>query len=321
MSTPTSLVPRLSIGLPVYNADKYLSEALDCLLAQSFADFELIVCDNASTDRTAQICADYAMRDHRIRCLRHETNVGAIANFNHVFAVSRAPLFKWAAHDDLHHPLYLENCVRLLDRDPTAVLAHSATAFIGQTGDTFPFDAASGTYRDPKTGVRQKPDSPTIGDSDSAVERFWQVLARARWGTHMFGVIRREALVQTRLLPNFAGSDRALLAELALLGRFRSVPERLFFKRFHADVSWALNQKELKSFLSTDGRSYSRRVRQLRAFYSAPRGKAIGTKSKSICVLLVCVHCLKVAAQSVVRKEARNANQGAVWRRKTRLPT
>jgi glycosyltransferase involved in cell wall biosynthesis len=316
---PVSLAPKLSIGLPVYNAEEFLPQALDCLLAQTFRNFEILISDNASTDRTTQICREYVSRDNRIRYFRSDTNLGAIANFNRTFELSAAPLFKWAAHDDLHRSNYLESCVRLLDEDPAVVLAHSGTAFIRDDGQAFPIDSDSGAYVDPKTGVRQRPDSPTIGDSPIAVERFWHVLARARWGSHMFGVMRREALQRTHLLPNFAGSDRAMLAELALLGRFRAVPERLFLKRFHAGVSWALNKRELKGFLSTDGKAYSRRARQLKAFFSAPRGKPVGILTKATCTAMVAVHCAKTAAQALARKEARYAAQGAVWRSKTEV--
>jgi glycosyltransferase involved in cell wall biosynthesis len=312
---PLRRAPRLSIGLPVYNAQAFLPQALDCLLTQTFDDFEIIICDNASTDGTELICRDYADRGPRVRYFRNPTNLGAIANFNRTFALASAPLFKWAAHDDLHRSNYLESCVRLLDQDPATVLAHSGTAFIGENGQEFPFDAATGNYIDPKTGAHQKPDSPAIGDSAIAATRFWHVLSRARWGSHMFAVMRREALERTHLLPNFAGGDRAMLAELALLGRFRAVPERLFLKRFHAAVSWALNQRELKSFLSTDGKAYSRRARQLKAFFSAPRGKPVRALTKAACTAMVAVHCAKITAQTIVRKESRNAAQGTVWRK------
>jgi glycosyltransferase involved in cell wall biosynthesis len=315
VAMPVRRAPRLSIGMPVYNAQAFLAQALDALLKQTFEDFEVIICDNASVDGTEVICRDYTGRDPRVRYFRNATNLGAIANFNRAFELSSAPLFKWAAHDDLHRTTYLESCVQLLDEDPTAVLAHSATAFIGEDGQEFPFDAATTSYVDPKTGVRQKPDSPSIGNSALAAARFWQVLARARWGSHMFAVIRRDALQRTHLLPNFAGSDRVMLAELALLGRFRAVPERLFLKRFHATVSWALNQHELKSFLSTDGKAYSRRARQLKTYFSAPRGKPVGLLTKAACTAMVAAHCTRIAVKTLARQEARNAAQGTVWRK------
>jgi glycosyltransferase involved in cell wall biosynthesis len=320
MATSVNDSFRLSIGLPVYNGERFLAQALDSLLAQTFQDFEIIISDNASTDRTSEICRDYAQADRRVRYVRNERNLGAIANFNRVFELSPGSLFKWAAHDDLYHERYLESCVRLLDESPDVVLAHSNTAFIDENDEPFPFDSKAGCYVDPKTGVPQMPDSPAIGDSAVAVERFWQVLAHARWGTLQFGVIRRQILQQTRLEQNFAGSDRPLLAELALLGRFKSSPERLFLKRFHADASWALNQRELKSFLCTDGKRYWRRPRQLKAYFLAPKGKPIAGREKLVCTMMVATHCIRIAAHALAGKEARNAAQGLVWRRAATMP-
>jgi glycosyltransferase involved in cell wall biosynthesis len=317
--TPRSA--KVSVGLPVYNGEKFLPEVLENFLSQTFADIEIVICDNASTDGTQQICRAYAARDTRVRYFRNEKNLGAIANFNRVFELARAPLFKWAAHDDLYRETYLESCVRILDENPDVVLAHSGTAFIDEKGATFPFDLVTSSFVDPKTGVHQTPDSPTIGDSPQALVRFWQVLRRARWGSHMFGLMRRDVLSQTKLMPNFAGGDRAMLAELALLGRFQSTREVLYLKRFHEQVSWALSQKELKSFLSTDGKAYSRRARQLGAFFSTPHGKPIGIFAKAACVVMVAVHSAKVALQALRQKEARNAAQGCVWRDKSTIPT
>jgi glycosyltransferase involved in cell wall biosynthesis len=308
------LIPKLSIGIPVFNGQEFLPKLLDSLLAQTFGDFEILICDNASSDRTPQICREYERRDSRVHYFRNDRNLGAVANFNRVFELSTAPLFKWAAHDDLYHVTYLDACVRLLEENPDVVLAHTGTAFIDEKGDSLPFEQETGSFIDPKTGRRYWPDVPGIGDSRVAISRFWQVLTRARWGTHMFGVVRREILQQTSLLPNFAGSDRAMLAELALLGRFRCANEQLFLKRFHANVSWALDHKELKKFLSTDGKPYSRRLRQIRAYFGAPRGKPIGVASKTVCFMLVAAHSARIVAQRVGQGDPRKAADGYGWR-------
>jgi glycosyltransferase involved in cell wall biosynthesis len=306
-------MPKLSIGIPVFNGQEFLPELLDSLLAQTFRDFEILICDNASSDRTPQICCEYERHDSRIHYIRNERNLGAIANYNRVFELSTAPLFKWAAHDDLHHEAYLDVCVRLLEENPDIILAHTGTAFIDEKSEILPFEQETGSFIDPKTGRRYWPDVPSIGDTPVAINRFWQVLTRARWGTHMFGVIRREILQQTSLLPNFAGSDRPMLAELALLGRFRCANERLFLKRFHANVSSVLNHKELKGFLCTDGKRYSRRLRQIKAFFGAPRGKPIGVVSKSVCFMLVAAHSAKITVQLVGQSDPRRAAHGYGW--------
>lgn len=314
MTLSTQHSPRLSIGLPVYNGERYLAEILDCFLTQTFQDFEIIVCDNASTDQTAETCRSFMERDSRVRYHRNEKNLGAIPNFNKVFQLSRAPLFKWIAHDDLYHPRYLESCVRILDENPDVVLAHSSTSFVDDRGKPFPVDPATGSYVDPRTGILQTADSPMVADNRTAILRFWQVLSGACWGTHMFGVMRRAALQRTGLIPNFSGGDRAMLAELALLGRFQCSEEVLFSKRFHEDASCHLDEKEIVGWLSTDGQAYSRRMRQLKTYFSTPLGKPVGLFTKAGCMGLVAVHSAKVAAQAIGGKDARRAVQGVAWR-------
>jgi len=306
-------MPRLSIGIPVFNGQEFLPELLESLLAQTFRDFEILICDNASSDETSDICRDYERRDSRIRYFRSSRNLGAVANFNRVFELASAPLFKWAAHDDLYHDAYLGACVSLLEANPDTVLAHAGTAFINEKGEMLRYEQETGSFIDRKTGRRYWADAPSIGNTPVAVDRFWQVLTRARWGTHMFGVARREALRKTSLLPNFAGSDRAMLAELALLGRFRCAEESLFLKRLHANVSYALDHTELRQFLSTDDKRYSRRLRQIKAYFGAPRGKPIGVVSKSVCFMLVAAHSVKVAARSAAQGDPRMAAGGYGW--------
>ena len=127
-------VPRLSIGLPVYNGQDYLAESLDALLGQSYAEFELIISDNASTDGTAEICRQYQQQDTRIRYLRQPRNIGAAPNHTFVFEQSRGELFKWAAADDLYARDLIESCVEALDEHPDVVLAHSWTAAVDSQG-------------------------------------------------------------------------------------------------------------------------------------------------------------------------------------------
>lgn len=315
MKKRTASNPTIAIGLPVYNGEKYLSEALDALLAQNFTDFEILICDNASQDRTAEICSSYAGRDPRIRFRRNDRNVGSAANFRLAFQLTTAPFFKWAAHDDLHEPKYLASCMDILRAHSDVVLAHSGTTFIDTEGQPFPFDPVAERFLDPITNVPQTPDIPEIGDHRYAARRIWQVLSRARWGSHIFGVIRRNALERTRIMPDFASNDRVVLTELALHGRFNSTDERLYLKRFHEGGSWALDQKELKSFIG-DEKNYSRRYRQLDGFINATRNKPIGIPTKIICKLIVLTHCARILVDMAHGKDAKYAAQGRQWRRR-----
>lgn len=216
--------PRVSIGLPVYNGERFLAEALDSLLSQSFADFELIISDNASTDRTPEICRSYAAQDGRIRHYRTAQNRGAAWNHERVFRLSRGEYFKWAAHDDLCAPPYIQRCVEILDRRPAVVLCYAGTVLIDERGK--PLRRYSGAYN---------------ASSSRAHERFRGILYNFGVSDPMYGVIRAKALAMTRLLGHYVASDLVLLAELALLGEFYEIPEHLFWRRDHPHKSGRAN--------------------------------------------------------------------------------
>jgi len=212
-----SLTPRLTIGLPVYNGEKYLAESLDALLGQTYTDFELIIADNASTDGTADICQRYAQQDSRVRYLRQPQNVGLAPNHNVVVEQARGELFKWAASDDLYARELIERCVDALDEHPDVVLAHSWSARIDGSG------AVTHVYK-----------YPLNTSSAQAPERFRSLLFGSG-GDDDYGVIRTKVLRRTAMKESYHHADRTIIAELALHGRFYQVPDWLFFRRDHPD--------------------------------------------------------------------------------------
>ena len=215
--------PRVSIGVPVYNGDNYLAETLDSVLAQTFADFELIISDNASTDRTEAICRQYAAQDPRIRYVRNLTNLGAARNYNRVFELARGEYFKWNGHDDPLDPRFLERCVALLDRDRGVVLCYARNRAIDAQGDDHDVGALTARTFAPK---------PQLGSPEAHVRFYHAVVADHPQGA-IFGLIRRSVLAQTPLIGSYRSSDLTLLGELALRGRFHQVSESLQYRRFH----------------------------------------------------------------------------------------
>jgi glycosyltransferase involved in cell wall biosynthesis len=207
--------------MPLYNATKYLEESFRSLLAQDFTDFELIVSDNASTDRTWEICERFAATDPRVRLHRNDRNLGVAANFNRVARVARGELFKWLAYDDLMEPTFLRECVAELDRsDARTVLAYPRTRLIDDAGQLV------SEYED-KLDIRKR----------FAFRRVGAVAWRWNHCNPLYGVIRRDALMRTGLERPYVSGDVPLLFELALQGEFHEVPERLFLRRFHAASS------------------------------------------------------------------------------------
>ena len=230
--------PRVSIGLPVYNGEAFIAEAIGSFRAQSFDDFELIVSDNASTDATQDIVSEFASADPRIRYMRSDTNVGANRNFNRTYYFATGEYFKWAAHDDVVEPTFLEQCVAVLDDDPSVVLAHCRTSYIGGNGE--PLRPLARGYLGADGFVERLALDDSVSDalssSDPAV-RFDAVVNRMSVFYDVFGVGRTEAFRNTLLLRQYYGTDKIFLAEMALLGRFVRLPEVLFKRRCHESAS------------------------------------------------------------------------------------
>jgi glycosyltransferase involved in cell wall biosynthesis len=215
--------PKVSIGLAVYNGEQYLEQAVDSLLAQTFTDFELIISDNASTDRTPEICQKYAAQDPRVRYHRNATNIGGANNENLTFKLSKGEYFRWAAHDDLCAPELLEKCVAVLESHPEIVLCHSQMV-----------EMVEGITRNKTTDNR-------LGEKPEPYLRFGELSRRNHSCEATYGVIRADVMRKTPLQKNYTGSDRVFLAELSLYGPFYQVPEPLFYKRFHTKnllVDW-----------------------------------------------------------------------------------
>jgi glycosyltransferase involved in cell wall biosynthesis len=118
--------PKVSIGLPVYNGAKYLRKTLDCLLGQTFSDFELIISDDGSTDKTEEICKEYARRDSRVHYFRQPKNFGMpVKNFQFTLSKAVGEYFMFASHDDHWNEDFIEKMTEILNADKDCSLAFS----------------------------------------------------------------------------------------------------------------------------------------------------------------------------------------------------
>jgi glycosyltransferase involved in cell wall biosynthesis len=208
--------PLVSIGLPTYNGERYIREALDALLAQDYPNLRLLISDNASTDRTAEICLEVAARDERVSYRRSTENIGAARNFNETFALTTGEFFMWAADDDRWHPSYVRRCVAALEADRGAVMATTGLRFIDESGAVIEQDYTLS-------------DNPDLS-SDSVAERVGILIRRGGW-YQSYGVIRREALARTQLFRDAYGPDVIVVLELALQGRIVKIGDVLFWYR------------------------------------------------------------------------------------------
>jgi glycosyltransferase involved in cell wall biosynthesis len=209
--------PLVTLGLPVYNGEKFIEETLISILNQTFDDFELIISDNASTDATEKICKSYASKDKRIKYHRNEKNLGAAKNNNQLVDMASGKYFKWAAADDLIYPEYLKLCVDILENNTDILISHTKVRIIDENSQHIE------DYDDHLHFI-----------SESSSARLYKYLFRkvSMWNA-IFGLIRIEQLRKTTLIGTYLGSDQVLLGELILRGKIFQIPEQLFARRKH----------------------------------------------------------------------------------------
>lgn len=229
-------MPFLTVGLPVYNAGQFLARALESLLNQTFTDFELLISDNASTDRTEEICREFARQDSRVQYFRNEKNMGAGWNHRRVYSMATGEYFKLAAHDDFCEPTFFETCIHALEEDPGLTVAYAKTRVV---------DAEGYFLEDFECPLRT--------DNEDPVVRFGDLVLKGHRCYQIFGVHRMSALKQLPPQGSFAHADRIMLARLGLLGRFYESPERLFVSTRHRGQSvWTMPTRTAsKSFRLT----------------------------------------------------------------------
>lgn len=233
----------VSIGLPVFNGENFLEKTLQCILSQSYENIEVIISDNASSDKTSEICKEYAFMDKRIVYSRNDKNLGASRNYNTIFHRSNGEYFKWAAHDDLFSVNFIEECVTILSREPSCPLCHSRVLEI-----------------DEKENIIRKYPSCERFSSKNSVRRFFECICKPHSQSAVFGVFRSSILSKTRLIGNYSSSDRTLLGEIALRGPIIEIPKFLFFKRSHPNQHYRIHRTKHSKNLWYDPKNNSRYV-------------------------------------------------------------
>jgi glycosyltransferase involved in cell wall biosynthesis len=235
MDTPVEAVPAVSICLPVYNGENYLAIAIESMLAQTFADFELIITDNASTDRTEEICRRFADADPRVRYHRNERNVGGARNQAIAVQLSRGRYVRLSAHDDRVAPTHLEECIAILEERPDVVIAFTRTVVIDEVG------------------TEEHQYCSTRGTAETPSRRFRELIFRDHNCDALYGVIRGDVLRSVRPMENFIDGDKVFLCRLAFYGPFVSIDHPLFYKRFHPK-NWVGNWRDRMVWYNPDAK-------------------------------------------------------------------
>ncbi len=221
-----SATPMVTIGMPVYNAGKRIEQSIEDLLGQTFADFELIISDNASSDETGRICQTLAKQDDRIRYIRQGTNIGINENYNTVFRLARCKYFKWASANDRCHEQLVAKCVEVLEHHPDVVLCFPRTRII---------DSQDKVIQDCTEDLH-------LMDED-APSRFVKLLDRMALNNTQNGVFRSDVLKFVLPMAPNLGSDLSMIGALTLHGKFYEHPEFMFHRRIDEDSHTGLREQ------------------------------------------------------------------------------
>ncbi len=234
---------RISIHLPVYNGARTLERQLDSILNQSFSDFRLIITDNASDDRTEEICR--TRQDQRLIYHRNHKNLGFEISYRRgLFQSLDSEFVVYASCNDYWAPTYLEACLAHLSENPQATLAYTRFTMFDESGAFDPKGYSGDSFN--LLGL-------------TPIQRFLTVVRELNVCTAFYGLMRTEAILQWIPAMNIpsAANDTLILAALAFSGPFIQIEEPLFFREQPQHFGLTHNERNLYMEKFNQARSYS----------------------------------------------------------------
>ena len=203
----------VSVGLPVRNGGDRIVRVVKSVLNQDHANLELVICDNASTDHTEELCRGLAAQDSRIVYHRHPVNVGLLNNFVSAMRIATGRFFRWVGDDDWLAPNCLSRGLDTFAANDRLLLVTTQTSYLDS-------DGVAHTARYDGTGL----------ESDDPVRRFCEMLRLLNESylliDPLYGLLRREPVLRIER-RNMLFEDQVFATKLALAGPWRHVPEVL----------------------------------------------------------------------------------------------
>lgn len=209
-------MPKVIVGVPVYNGGDQLRECLECLVTQTFADIEIRIYDNASQDNTGEIAQEFARKDARVKYIRHPENIRAMPNFLRVLQDCEAEFVMWRAHDDLCSQDYIEKLYNALVATPNANVAVPTTRTVSRS-------------------EKERVSVPRPFDHKSAVGAIVQLMFNSHAGW-FYGLWRRDPLLTDfeecwAAFPHPWALDHLILFPSLLKRAVAIVPGAIFIQR------------------------------------------------------------------------------------------
>lgn len=204
----------VSVGLPVYNGADRVEKVISSVLGQDHANLELVICDNASTDATEEICRDLAAGDGRIVYHRQPENIGQIPNFTDAIHRASGPFYRWVGDDNWLAPTYVSRCLEIFEKDERLLLVTTQQSYTGPDG---------ATATSPYTGSGYLADDPVDRFAESLRMLTEDPLAM----DPLYSLMRRVPVMGVNRGRIILREDEIFAARMALAGPWGHVPEIL----------------------------------------------------------------------------------------------
>ena len=223
--------PRICLGMPMYNQTRFLPEAVESILAQSYRDFRLIAVDDSTASEPGNIIQHYASRDNRISYFKNTSRKGMVANWRSCLDQAGNPdYFAWVSDHDVWHADWLALLLRAIEANSEAVLTYPRCVSIDPEGRRNP---KKRSFKFSTTGLNE-------------AQKIRAVCRDARgFGNMVYGLFRTDALRRAGIFRRVLFPDVVLLHELCLQGHFIQVDAELWYRRENAAFSIARQKQSL----------------------------------------------------------------------------
>jgi len=210
---------KISIGLPVYNGEKFIRKKLDSLLEQTFTDFEIIISDNCSNDQTSEICKEYASKDNRIKYFRQIKNIGGWKNFGFILKKAKSEYFLWSAVDDIILPKFLEEVVQVLEYNKEIACSSSKMELFGKSTSELKKNANDSRIKKIfKKNMENFGHMDNFPASGTYEERIDEYIKNLRHNQIFYGIFRTDQIKQSFVTDEALWSDACTIFNILKFG-------------------------------------------------------------------------------------------------------
>lgn len=229
--------PLVTVGVPIFNAEEFIEDRITSFINQTYENLEIIISDNASTDKIQEICELFRKKDSRIKYVRQEKNMGATWNFSHVLEIANGKYFTWAAADDLILPEFFERIIPILENNNNVSCCCSKIKLFGPQSEYIKIKETDSKFKKIKKRIYKRYGyMNTFSDEGQFKKKIREYFKNARHNQMFYGVYRTEQIKKSWIKNPFIWNDSATLINILEYGDL-FVVERELMKVYDSGVS------------------------------------------------------------------------------------